>query len=97
MDPQACFQRILEACTEKDWKEAFYAMNDLYEWLLMGGFPPKIPPRTYISVGIGGATVYSILSKPQGKGAVFEVYRFSYSSRRYELYKTFHLDGEEQQ
>jgi hypothetical protein len=37
MDPDACLQRIAEAETQDERKEA---CNDLYTWISRGGFEP---------------------------------------------------------
>ena len=42
MDPQACFARITDAMAEGDYEEAFYACNDMIDWLAKGGFEPSI-------------------------------------------------------
>ena len=42
MDPQACFARITSAMAEGDYEEAFYACNDMIEWLGKGGFLPVV-------------------------------------------------------
>ena len=39
MDPNACFDRILEALADRDHEEAFYGCNDLISWLHNGGAP----------------------------------------------------------
>ena len=80
MDPQATFQLILDACAAKKWREAFQATEDLFGWLKGGGFPPRVPAQTYISLGNGGPTAFNILSNP-GKagtfpGANFIAYKF---------------------
>ena len=43
MDPNACFQRFLDAQTEGDILKAFHAIDDLSFWYLRGGFPAKYP------------------------------------------------------
>ena len=40
MDPNACFARIFDLLAEGDNEEAFYACNDLINWLERGGFAP---------------------------------------------------------
>ena len=42
MDPQACFERITTSIAEEDYEEAFYACNDMIEWIARGGFEPSI-------------------------------------------------------
>lgn len=37
MDPQACLARIINTIAEKDYEEAFYACNDMINWLKKGG------------------------------------------------------------
>ena len=46
MDPQVCFVRILDAIADDDREEAFYACNDMIEWLNKGGFYP-VAKRNY--------------------------------------------------
>ena len=41
MDPQATWQRLLEAYGSCDWAEAKQAAEDLHTWLRGGGFPPQ--------------------------------------------------------
>ena len=41
MDPNACFQRIMDAIADNDRAEAQEAAEDLHEWLRKGGFPPN--------------------------------------------------------
>jgi hypothetical protein len=86
MDPNACFQRLRDAIAaakvkgygwSPEWKAAFNVMEELFSWLKDGGFPPTVPPRTYIALGDGGPMSYSILSNPGGNGAAFIVYVFS--------------------
>jgi hypothetical protein len=43
MDPDACFERYIGAVVDGDTLEAFYAINDLSDWYLKGGFPAKFP------------------------------------------------------
>ena len=40
MDPQACWQRILEAFEDGDQAEVDEAMRDLWDWCSSGGFAP---------------------------------------------------------
>jgi hypothetical protein len=40
MDPQATWQRLLNAYTTQSWAEAKEAAEDLLAWLRGGGFPP---------------------------------------------------------
>ena len=44
MDPQATWQRLLDAYTSQDWAEAKEAADDLLAWLRGGGFPPQTLP-----------------------------------------------------
>lgn len=41
MDPQACWQRYLDACEENDNVERFLAVADLHTWYRNGGFQVK--------------------------------------------------------
>ncbi len=61
MDPNACFKRLTDALEDQDWDEAFSAIEDLWQWMWGGGFPPKIPDNTWISLGNGGRDSYSIV------------------------------------
>lgn len=40
MNPNACWQRFLDATAEDDTVEAYHALNDLSDWLLRRGFLP---------------------------------------------------------
>ena len=42
MDPNACFDRIMDAIDEHDADEFHWAMRDLWQWLDNGGFPPLV-------------------------------------------------------
>ena len=44
MDPQATWQRLLDAYGAQDRTEAKEAAGDLLAWLRRGGFPPQILP-----------------------------------------------------
>jgi hypothetical protein len=50
MDPNACWQRFLDACAD-DEEEARFAIEELAGWLRRGGFPPN---------GINPHTVYAL-------------------------------------
>lgn len=41
MDPQATWNRLLEAWADQDWPSVFESAQDLSEWLGKSGFPPK--------------------------------------------------------
>jgi hypothetical protein len=41
MDPQAAWQRMLDAYASQNWREATEAAEDLLTWLRGGGFPPQ--------------------------------------------------------
>ena len=45
MDPQATWQRLLDAYSAHDWAEAKEAAEDLLVWLRRCGFPPQILPN----------------------------------------------------
>ena len=45
MDPQATWQRLLDAYSAHDWAEAKEAAEDLLVWLRRNGFPPQILPN----------------------------------------------------
>lgn len=74
MDPQATFQDLLLAIETKNWTAAFTALENLWFWVARGGFTPKLPPNTYISIGDNNGTVYSILSHPWVGGYDFIKY-----------------------
>lgn len=42
MDPQATFQRLMDAIALEDNDEAQQAFEDLHYWLNHGGFAPKV-------------------------------------------------------
>ena len=44
MDPQATWQRLLDAYTSQDWPDANEAAEDLLAWLRGDGFPPQTHP-----------------------------------------------------
>ena len=44
MDPQATWQRLLDAYAAQDRTEATEAAGDLLVWLRGGGFPPQTLP-----------------------------------------------------
>ena len=44
MDPQATWQRLLDAYSVHDWAESKEAAEDLLLWLRNCGFPPQILP-----------------------------------------------------
>ena len=92
MEPQARLQRIFDAIAEKNWNDAFYAMDDLFNSFSRGAGrtrcvpasdAPKVPPATYISIGDGGKDCYSLLSQPDGT-AVFIRARFSKDTGMFE-------------
>lgn len=41
MDPNSCIKRIIKAIDSDDLYEADCALEDLTDWLAMGGFSPK--------------------------------------------------------
>lgn len=41
MDPQACYDELLDALNEKRHDEALDHIDDLREWVRKGGFLPK--------------------------------------------------------
>ena len=41
MDPQATWQRMLDAWKHQRWEELQEAALDLKEWIARGGFPPE--------------------------------------------------------
>ena len=41
MDPQAAWDRLLEAYTHGDWSVVEELAEGLLEWLHRGGFPPQ--------------------------------------------------------
>ena len=41
MDPQAAWQRLIDAYASRNWIEATAAAEDLLAWLRNGGFPPQ--------------------------------------------------------
>jgi hypothetical protein len=45
MDPQATWQRLLDAYSSHDPAEAKDAAEDLLVWLRGGGFPPQTSPN----------------------------------------------------
>jgi hypothetical protein len=45
MDPQATWQRLLEAYSTCEWATAKEAAEDLLVWLRAGGFPPQTLPN----------------------------------------------------
>jgi hypothetical protein len=45
MDPQATWQRMLDAYSARDRIEAIEAAEDLLGWLRRGGFPPQTLPH----------------------------------------------------
>ena len=45
MDPQATWQRLLDAYSAHDWAESKDAAEDLLVWLGRCGFPPQILPN----------------------------------------------------
>ncbi len=45
MDPNACFQLILDALETHDTDEAREHADDLRNWLRRGGFMPTIEPH----------------------------------------------------
>ena len=45
MDPQATWQRLLDAYSVHDWAESKDAAEDLLFWLGRCGFPPQILPN----------------------------------------------------
>lgn len=49
MDPVACWERLLDACTAGDMAEAADAALDLDAWKLKGGCLP--PPVPFLSSG----------------------------------------------
>lgn len=95
MDPNAYLKNVRENITAANayggawndyWNDAFNGMNDLYEWLKKGCFPPQVPDYTYISLGNGGPVSYSLLSIParDGGGATFIRYEFSLLTGQFE-------------
>lgn len=42
MDPDAAVERLNNAIADRDWEEATYALSDLSEWLMRGGFWPAM-------------------------------------------------------
>ena len=42
MDPQACYERILDALIEGDLEEATFAIDDLRNWAGRGGYLPVV-------------------------------------------------------
>lgn len=69
MDPQACYQRILDALRSSDAAEEAAAMQDLFEWLNKGGFPPTVIVTDRICDG-----KFAIAPNGQGTGFVFIKY-----------------------
>ena len=55
MDPNAAVQRANRALARSDWKEAREALEDLYEWLWGGGFPPDVALEHRPKGASGGA------------------------------------------
>jgi hypothetical protein len=53
MDPNACLYRILEGLDHADADEFECAMEDLYEWLRNGGFPPDTSDLGTHRVAVG--------------------------------------------
>jgi hypothetical protein len=43
MDPDACLARLLDALRDRDRVAAWDALEDLYQWLSMGGAMPADP------------------------------------------------------
>ena len=41
MDPQAAWDRLLEAYTDGDWSVVEETAEGLLQWLHRGGFPPR--------------------------------------------------------
>jgi hypothetical protein len=44
MDPQATWNALLDAWTQRDWQEVVDLAEALLEWIRKGGFPPKTTP-----------------------------------------------------
>lgn len=45
MDPQATWQRLVDAYSAREWATAKEAAEDLLVWLRAGGFPPQTQPN----------------------------------------------------
>ena len=76
-DTTALVERLYIRLGMKQWDKAFEALDEMYEQLRHGAFPPiNVQPKTYISIGNGGPVAYSLLSTPKG-GAVFLRYEFA--------------------
>lgn len=43
MDPNACYDSMLQNIAEKNWAEATENARNLYNWLVRGGFVPQRP------------------------------------------------------
>jgi hypothetical protein len=71
MDPNATLDEIIRAARAGELDGAMEACANLLRWLRSGGFKPHCPPRTYVAVGDGSGTAYTILSSPRG----FAVFR----------------------
>ena len=75
-DTTALVERMYKHLEAKEWTSAFASLDQMYEQLRHGAFPPvNVKPKTYVSLGIGGPVAYSLLSTPTG-GAVFLRYTF---------------------
>ncbi len=47
MDPQATWQRLLDAYAIRDFETAQEAAEDLQNWLRREGFPPQVLPEPW--------------------------------------------------
>jgi hypothetical protein len=83
MKAKAYFDNLVAALAKQDTNTAFDAAHSLWTFVSQGGFKPRIPAKTYISVSNGGQFCYSILSRPDGQ-AEFIRYIFNHNTGEYE-------------
>jgi hypothetical protein len=51
MDPQAAWDQLIEAYTQRDWSAVEELAEGLLHWLSRGGFPPRTVPKLAMDRG----------------------------------------------
>jgi hypothetical protein len=65
MDPQACFERILDAIENQDADEFTGAFEDLANWLQRGGFPPVVRSLGEARYAVGPSHNWQFETRPR--------------------------------
>lgn len=76
MDPQTALDNLLSLLADNETDEAAEVAEDIFRWLYQGGFKPKLPPMTFVSLLYGSADVsWSILRGRDTDPTTFIQYR----------------------